>query len=340
MPKISIVILNWNGRKYLEKFLPTVVKYSLDTAEVIVADNASSDDSVDYLKKNFTDIRIIQNNSNGGFAKGYNDALAQVEADYYILLNSDVEVTENWITPVIELMESNKNIASCQPKILSYHEPEKFEYAGAGGGFLDKYGYPFCRGRLFQTIEKDTGQFDDSIEIFWASGACMFIRADLFHNSGGLDNDFFAHMEEIDLCWRLKNEGYKIMYCPQSVVYHVGGGTLPKSSSRKTYFNFRNNSLLLYKNLPSKKLYKILIARLFLDGIAAFKFLLEGGWKDFYAVFRAHISFYKNFYKTRNKRKKLKQNQVSEIYNSNIAVDYFIRKIKHFSDLDHLKFSK
>lgn len=340
LPKVAVVILNWNGKKFLEKFLPAVVKHSLDTSEVIVADNASSDDSVDFLKTNFPDVRIIQNSSNGGFAKGYNDALAQVESDYYVLLNSDIEVTENWITPIIELMESDKNIAACQPKILSYHEPEKFEYAGAGGGFIDKYGYPFCRGRLFQTIEKDTGQFDDTIEIFWASGACMFVRAELFHKSGGFDNDFFAHMEEIDLCWRLKNNGYKIMYCPASVVYHVGGGTLPKSSSRKTYFNFRNNSLLLYKNLPSNRLAKVFIARLFLDGIAGFKFFLEGGFKDLLAVFRARLSLSKNFIKTRNKRKKLKQNQVSEIYNSNIAVDYFIKRKKHFSDLNPSKFSK
>ena len=340
MPKVAIVILNWNGEKFLKKFLPIVIQHSIDTAEIIVADNASSDDSVAFLNKNFPEIRIIQNNSNGGFAKGYNDALAHVNADYYILLNSDVEVTKNWITPIIELMESNKNIAACQPKILSYHEPEKFEYAGAGGGFLDKYGYPFCRGRLFQTLEKDNGQFDDTIEIFWATGACMFVRAELYHKAGGLDNDFFAHMEEIDLCWRLKNDGYKIMYCPKSVVYHVGGGTLPKSSSRKTYYNFRNNALLLFKNLPSNKLLFILFSRLFLDGIAAIKFLIEGGWKDLYAVFRAHLSFYKNFCKTKKKRKKLKQNQVSGIYNSNIAIDYFIRKKKHFSNLNPSKFTK
>ncbi len=340
MSKVAVVILNWNGIKFLKEFLPTVIKFSFDTAEVIVADNYSDDNSVNFLRENFPEVRIIQNKSNGGFAKGYNDALAQVEADYYILLNSDVEVTKNWISPIIKLMESDKNIASCQPKILSYHKPENFEYAGAGGGFIDKYGYPFCRGRLFQTIEKDMGQFDDTIEIFWASGACMFIRADLFHSSGGLDNDFFAHMEEIDLCWRLKNEGYKIMYCPQSVVYHVGGGTLPKSSSRKTYFNFRNNALLLFKNLPSDKLFFILFSRLFLDGIAAFKFLIEGGWKDLYAVFRAHLSFYKNFNKTRNKRNKINQKNVSDIYNSNIAIDYFIKRKKHFSNLDTLKFSK
>lgn len=248
MKKTAVVILNWNGRKFLKKFLPDVIKFSKKDAEVIVADNASTDDSVAVLKADFPEIRIIENKSNGGFAKGYNQALKLIDAEYYILLNSDIEVTENWINPVIELMESDKNIAACQPKIRSYHEKEKFEYAGAAGGFIDKFGYPFCRGRIFQSLEEDKGQYDDTVEIFWATGAALFIRAELYHKLGGMDDDFFAHMEEIDLCWRLKNEGYKIMYCPKSTVYHVGGGTLPTSSSWKTYLNFRNNFFLIYKN--------------------------------------------------------------------------------------------
>jgi len=336
--RVAVVILNWNGKKFLEKFLPSLLANSSDQAEIIVADNASSDDSVEYLKSNFRDIRIIQHNKNFGFAKGYNLALTQVEADYYVLLNSDIEVTPNWIQPVIELMESDSSIAACQPKIRSYSEPQKFEYAGAAGGFIDKYGYPFCRGRMFLSIEEDDGQYDDTIEIFWATGACMFVRAGLFHQFGGLDEDFFAHMEEIDFCWRLKNEGYKIMYCPSSVVYHIGGGTLPKISWRKTYLNFRNNCILLYKNLPDNLLLEVFAKRLFLDGIAAMKFLITAGFKDFFAVSKAHFSFYGSLGKTREKRKKLKQGQVNNIYQKNIVFDYYLRGKKKFSDLDPKKF--
>jgi hypothetical protein len=275
---IAVVILNWNGRKYLEQFLPPLVQHSRDEAEIIVADNASSDDSVAFLREHYPSIRIISNPSNEGFSRGYNLALKQVEADYYVLLNSDIEVTPNWIRPVIDLMEKDRSVAACQPKILSFYERTKFEYAGAAGGFIDKYGYPFCRGRIFQSLEEDNGQYNDAIEIFWATGACMFVRADLFHQSGGLDEDFFAHMEEIDLCWRLKNEGYRIMYCPDSTVYHIGGGTLPKISWRKTYFNFRNNFYLLYKNLPDNLVNEVFAKRLVLDGIAAMKFLFTAGF--------------------------------------------------------------
>ena len=303
--RVAVVILNWNGKKFFEKFLPSLLENSSNKADIIVADNASSDGSADYLKSNFPAVRIIQHDKNFGFAKGYNLALAQVEADYYILLNSDIEVTPNWIQPVIDLMESDASIAACQPKIRSYDEPQKFEYAGAAGGFIDKYGYPFCRGRMFLSIEEDDGQYDDTIEIFWATGACMFVRASLFHKFGGLDEDFFAHMEEIDFCWRLKNEGYKIMYCPQSVVYHIGGGTLPKISWRKTYLNFRNNCILLYKNLPDNLLLEVFAKRLVLDGIAAMKFLITAGFKDFFAVSKAHFSFYSSLSKTRQKRKKI-----------------------------------
>ena len=340
MKKTAVVILNWNGREFLKKFLPTVIKYSSNDAEIIVADNASTDDSIEVLKSEFPEIKIIQNKTNGGFASGYNEALKQVEAEFYILLNSDIEVTENWINPIVEMMEKDLQIAVCQPKIRAYHEPEKFEYAGAAGGFLDKYGYPFCRGRIFQSLEIDNGQYNDAIEIFWASGAAFFVRADLYHKLGGLDDDFFAHMEEIDLCWRFKNEGYKIMYCPNSIVFHVGGGTLPKTSSRKTYFNFRNNFFLMYKNLPKQRILKTILARLFLDAVAAFKFLVQGGIADAWAVARAHFSFYKNFDKLKQKRRQINQIKVSCMYNSNIAFDHFLWRKKYFPQLHANKFSK
>jgi hypothetical protein len=332
--RVAVVILNWNGRRFLERFLPSLLANSSKDAEIIVADNASSDDSVSFLKVNYPGIRIIQHDKNFGFAKGYNLALAQVEADYYVLLNSDIEVTPGWIEPVIKLMESDTAIAACQPKIRSFSEPGKFEYAGAAGGFIDKYGYPFCRGRMFLSIEEDTGQYDDICEIFWATGACMFVRADIYQRTGGLDDDFFAHMEEIDFCWRLKNEGYRIMYCPFSVVYHIGGGTLPKASWRKTYLNFRNNCILLYKNLPDNLLADVFAKRLFLDGIAALKFLVTAGFKDFFAVSKAHLSFYRSLGKTRQKRKKLKQGQVTNIYQKNIVFEYYLRGKKKFTDLD------
>ncbi len=333
MSKTAVVILNYNGRSFLERFLPVVLAATANDAEVIIADNASTDDSFAFMQTHFPGVRVIQNPNNGGFSTGYNQALRQIEADYYVLLNSDIEVTPGWVKPVIDLMESDQNIAACQPKILSYHQKTHFEYAGAGGGFIDKYGYPFCRGRLFQTLEEDKGQYNDTIEVFWASGACMFVRAELYHAAGGLDDTFFAHMEEIDICWRLKNQGYKIMYCPQSVVYHVGGGTLPKISSRKTYLNFRNNLSLLYKNLPADLLPYIIISRLFLDGIASFKFLFEGGVADFFAVMRAHLHFYRKLPYLRKKRKEQLPKMVTQIYSRNIVMDYFVKKHRHFTDL-------
>jgi GT2 family glycosyltransferase len=339
VPKVAVVILNWNGKSFLEKFLSLVLKYSQGDAEVIVADNASSDGSVDFLQHEFPSVKIIENKVNGGFAKGYNDALALVEADYYVLLNSDIEVTENWIQPVIDLMEYRPDVGACQPKIRAFHQQDEFEYAGAAGGFIDKYGYPFCRGRLFQSLEKDLGQYDDVKEIFWATGACLFVRAKLYHKLGGLDEDFFAHMEEIDFCWRLKSSGYKVMYCPDSTIYHIGGGTLPKKSSKKTYLNFRNNSYLMYKNLPKNRLMRVFIARTFLDAIAAIKFLLEGGFGDFTAVIKAHLHFWYNYRKFRKKRKAIVQKKSTQIYQSNIVFDYFLGKKKKFSDLDSKKFS-
>jgi len=334
LARIAVVILNWNGREFLRKFLPFVIANSHALAEVIVADNASTDSSIEFLQNNFPEIRIITNRTNGGFARGYNEALAEVNADYFVLLNSDIEVTPNWIEPVIKLMESDNTIAACQPKLRSYYEREKFEYAGAAGGFIDEYGYPFCRGRIFQHIETDTGQYNDEAEIFWATGACMFVRADLYKQFGGLDEDFFAHMEEIDFCWRLKNGGYKIMYCPDSVVYHVGGGTLPKKSSQKTYLNFRNNISLLYKNLPSHLLFPVFAVRFPLDAVAAFKFLLDGGFGDFYAVLRAHIYFYTHFQSIHRKRKQFTKSMVHGIYKGNLVKEYYLNKKRLFSQLD------
>jgi GT2 family glycosyltransferase len=337
--KTAVVILNWNGKNFLEKFLPSVLKHSLGHADVIVADNASTDYSVEYLKSTFPEVKIIQNPMNGGFAKGYNDALAQVEAEYYILLNSDIEVTENWIQPVIEILESNQDVIACQPTIRSFHQPEKFEYAGAAGGFIDAYGYPFCRGRIFQNLEDDFGQYNEPMEVFWATGACLFVKADKFRELGGFDADFFAHMEEIDFCWRARHAGYKIMVCPDSKVFHVGGGTLPKQSSFKTYLNMRNNISMLYKNLPPQRLLPVLLLRLVLDGVAAFKFLADGGFADFWAVVRAHMSFYRRFGDHNKKRKLIRHKNVACIYQRNIVIDHFLLGKKKFSDLSSHKFS-
>jgi len=319
-----------------------VIRHSSSDAEVIVADNNSDDESVAWMKEKYPDVRLIQNPTNDGFATGYNLALKQIEADYYVLLNSDIEVSENWIKPVTDLMDSDHKIAACQPKILSQSDNyrDEFEYAGAAGGFIDKYGYPFCRGRLFQHLEKDHGQYDDKVEVFWASGACMFVRADLYHQHNGLDDDFFAHMEEIDLCWRLKNNGYKIMYCGASTVYHVGGGTLPKKYPKKTYLNFRNNLTLLFKNLPKNRLLKVYLARIFLDSIAAFKFLIGGSFLSFIAVTRAHFSFLRTYSKTMQKRKQTRHDPVSCVYKGNIALDHFVSGKNLFSDLPADKFSK
>jgi len=269
--KTAVVVLNWNGKAWLEKFLPNLVKHSQE-ATVFVADNASTDDSVDFVKNNFPTVKIIINASNGGYAKGYNYALKKIDAQYFVLINSDIEVTEGWLSPIIYLMDSDKNIAACQPKLLDYKERNSFEYAGASGGFIDNLGYPFCRGRIFDNLEQDKGQYNDAIEVFWATGACLFVRASHFIDIGGLDEDFFAHQEEIDLCWRLKNKGYKIMVQPKSIVFHVGGGTLNSGSPFKTHLNFRNNLFMLFKNLPASSLFTTIPIRLVLDGVAALTF--------------------------------------------------------------------
>jgi GT2 family glycosyltransferase len=340
MASVAVVILNWNGKRFLEQFIPPLLEHTGNDAEIIVADNASTDDSVAFMEKTHPGIRLIRNTRNGGYAGGYNEALKQIEADFYVLLNSDIEVTPGWIKPIVALMESDPNIGACQPKIRSYYKRNEFEYAGASGGFIDEYGYPFCRGRIFQTLEEDHGQYDSVTEISWATGACMFVRSNLFHQLGGLDEDFFAHMEEIDFCWRLHNYGYRVMVCPQSVVYHIGGGTLPKTSGRKTYLNFRNNAMLLYKNLPSNFLVKIFAARLFLDGIAAMKFLFSAGFKDFWAVARAHFSFYRAIPELQRKRKQLPHGSMKMMYKRNIVAEYYLRGKKHFSQLNPSRFFK
>jgi len=340
MLKVAVVILNWNGRKFLEEFLPSVVQYLPEYAQIIVADNDSSDDSLDFLNKNYPKIRIVQNKENGGYAKGYNDALQNINAQYYVLLNSDIEVTRDWIEPIINFMDKNPKVAACQPKILSFHQKTHFEYAGAGGGFIDKYGYPFCRGRIFQEIEEDKGQYNDVKEVFWASGACMFVKANIYHELQGLDADFFAHMEEIDFCWRAKNNDYQIYYHPKSVVYHVGGGTLPKGNPRKTYLNFRNNFFLLYKNVESKNLFFVFVWRLLLDGVAGVKFLIDGSLQDALAVVKAHFHFYAALSSLKNKRRLLKQKPVGQVYQRNIVYEHFIKKLKNFSSLNDKRFSK
>ena len=327
MDKIAVVILNWNGKSFLEKFLPSVITHS-PNATIIIADNNSSDDSVSFLQANYPSLRIIHIPTNEGYSKGYNTALRQVKAEYYVLLNSDIEVTTNWIEPIVTLMDNDQSIAACQPKILDYNNKNKFEYAGAAGGYLDYLGYPFCRGRLFNTLEKDEGQYNDNKEIFWATGASMFVRANHFHTIGGLDDDFFAHLEEIDLCWRLKSAGFKIFYCGESTIYHVGGGTLNKINPRKTYLNFRNSLFMLSKNLTPGVLILTIMARLILDGIAGTKFLLEGSGKHTLAVIRAHFSFYASIPLLYKKRREITQKNLTfkEVYQNSIIVDYYLKK--------------
>lgn len=330
----AVVILNWNGKKMLERFLPSVTACTTGDAEVIVADNGSTDDSLDFVRAHYPGMRIIELDKNYGFAGGYNRALEQVEADYFVLLNDDVEVTPGWVEPVIQQMQQHPEMAICQPKLLMYDQRDTFEYAGGAGGFIDKYGYPFCRGRMFTTLEKDHGQYDNPSDIFWASGAAMFVRADVWRQLGGLDNDFFAHMEEIDFCWRAKNAGYRVAFCPQSVVYHVGGGTLPKSNPRKTYLNFRNNMALLYKNLPKQRLAWVLYCRIVLDYVAAFKFLFERKPKEFSAVIDAHKAFYKWLPDLKRKRSSLIQRKnIKEMYQGLLLIDYYLLQRKSFNDL-------
>ncbi|MCB2410642.1 glycosyltransferase family 2 protein [Hymenobacter lucidus] len=342
---VAVVILNWNGQQFLQQFLPAVLAHS-DGARIIVADNASSDDSLALLRREFPTVEIIQNPDNLGFCEGYNLALQQVQAKYYMLLNSDVEVTPGWLLPLRELLETHAQIAACQPKIRQYSpdaaQRELFEYAGAGGGYLDRLGYPFCRGRLFDTLETDLGQYDDPRPVAWATGACMLVRAASWHRMGGLEPAFFAHMEEIDLCWRLWNVGQEVWYHGSSTVYHVGGGTLHKSNPRKTYLNFRNGLALVYKNVAEAELSGVLVTRLLLDWVAALRFLVQGNTGDTKAILRAHRDFFRKrrYWKQRRQEnpQKLRTNQRPGVYQGSLVWAYFANEIRAFSQLDPQEF--
>jgi len=336
--KIAIVILNWNGARLLQQFLPSVIKFSNgDSTELIVADNGSTDDSLVVLASEFPEVKVLDLRQNYGFARGYNEALKQVEADYLVILNSDVEVTDGWLNSPIRLMEADETIAAVQPKILSYHQKTHFEYAGAAGGFIDRFGYPFCRGRIFDEVEPDNGQYDTITDVFWATGACMFVRAKSFHEAGGFDADFWAHMEEIDLCWRLKNRGYRIVFTPESAVYHVGGGTLSYDNPHKLYLNFRNNLWLLYKNLPSNQLLTTLFIRMVLDGVAAFKLLAELNLNGIRSVLKAHFHFYKSLPELHRKRILTRPGKGKtlplEILRKSIVFQFYFRKRKSFNEI-------
>jgi GT2 family glycosyltransferase len=332
--KTAVVVLNWNGKDWLGKFLPTLVRYCAE-ATVFVADNGSEDDSKSFLAQEFPAVKVIANKENLGFAGGYNKALKQIDSEYLVLINSDIEVTEGWLSPVINLMDSDKNISACQPKLLDYNNRSKFEYAGASGGFIDNLGYPFCRGRIFDDLEQDKGQYNNAIEVFWATGACICLRTDAFWEVGGFDEDFFAHQEEIDLCWRLKNKGYTIMVQPKSVVYHVGGGTLNSGSPFKTHLNFRNNLKMLFKNLPLPSLFMVIPMRLLLDGLAAFTFLNKPkGIHHLFAIIKAHFTFYFAIPGLIAKRQKItqKNNLVGKMRKS-ILVKSKLKGIRSFSNL-------
>lgn len=335
-PRVAIVILNWNGKHFLEQFLPSVCASEYPNREIYVADNASTDGSLKFLHETFPQVEVIENQENVGFAAGYNQALEQIDADYYILLNQDVAVEAGWIEPVIQLMESDKKIAACQPKIRSWKQKDHFEYAGASGGWIDHLGYTFCRGRIFDTIELDEGQYDTPQKVFWATGAALFIRANLYHEAGRLDPDFFAHMEEIDLCWRLQRMGYEIWCCPQSVVYHVGGGSLEQGSPRKIFLNFRNNLIMMYKNLNPEERFRILLIRLMLDGVAALKSISEGKFYEFNSILKSHWAYYQWRFKKKQRSKKIPYRSLKElagVYKKSIVWRFFIRKKKTFSSL-------
>jgi len=336
--KIAIVILNWNGAKLLQQFLPSIIEFSKgDSTDIVLADNGSTDDSLQILQNQFPEVKILDLKQNYGFARGYNEALKQTDAEYFVILNSDVEVTSGWLDEPIRLMENDSSIAAVQPKILSYHQKTHFEYAGAAGGFIDRFGYPFCRGRIFNEVEEDRGQYNDSCDIFWATGACMFVRAKCFHEVGGFDADFWAHMEEIDLCWRLKNRGYRIVYTSESTVYHVGGGTLSYDNPRKLYLNFRNNLWLLYKNLPLGQLFPIIFIRMALDGIAAVKLLAEFNLNGILSVLKAHFHFYRSIPSLNRKRKQARQaghlSAPAEKIHRSIVFQFYIRNRKTYSAL-------
>ena len=334
--KVAVVILNYNGASMLAKFLPSVIEYS-PGADIVVADNASTDDSVAVLRESFPAVRLIQLDKNYGFADGYNKALEQVDAEYFLLLNSDVEVSDGWLEPLLSFMEQTPTAVACQPKILAYNNKTSFEYAGAAGGFIDRYGYPYCRGRLFDTIEEDNGQYNDVCRVFWATGAAMMVRSIAFRKAGGFDGRFFAHMEELDLCWRMLARGGEINVVPQSRVYHVGGATLNKSNPRKTFLNFRNNLLMLYKNLPDNELRGVMRMRAVLDYVAALKFLLTGAWGDFKAVIRAR----REYKRMRGEYRMVREQNlaatvvpvIKERFRFSLLWQYYLKGKKYFSQL-------
>ena len=338
MSKTAVVILNWNGIAYLKEFLPSLLSYtSIPDVELVVADNASSDGSVEFLKAQYAEIKVVKLDKNYGFTGGYNRALAQLNADYFMILNSDIEVTEGWIQPLIALMDQQADVAACSPLLLDYNRKEKYEYAGAAGGYIDRYGYTFCRGRIFDKQEEIQSAYNKATDVFWTTGACMLVRAEMFQKAGGFDENFFAHMEEVDLCWRWKNMGYKLKVLPDSKVYHVGGGTLPKSNPFKTYLNFRNNLFLLYKNLPENKMSKVLFTRILLDYLSVIRFLATFSFKDIGAIIKAHRHFqrkkvdYIDFRESQHSQ--IVKSDHEERYSHSIVLDYFLLGRRRFSQL-------
>jgi len=339
MIKTAVVILNWNGIGWLQKFLETAVRFSKRSdTELYLADNGSTDGSAEWVSQNFRDVRTIRFDSNHGFAGGYNLALKQIDARYFVLLNSDAEVTEGWLDPMIKHLDQNPDVAACQPKIRSFLNRDHFEYAGAAGGFIDKFGYTFCRGRIFEHVEKDNGQYDNETDIFWSSGACMMIRSEAWEKCGGFDGNFFAHMEEVDLCWRFHLSGYRVSFIPGSTVYHAGGGALPYNSKLKTYLNFRNNLYLLYKNLPDKNLHRTIFIRKILDGVAAIVFIFRGRPGNAKSVWKAHIDYYKNLKSLKTGRRSVKNLTINKseglMVNKSIVFRFYIKGQKTFSSLN------
>lgn len=334
----SVVILNWNGEKYLRQFLPILIKHTnIANVEIVVADNGSTDNSLEILKKDFPTVKTLVFDKNYGYAGGYNKALELLTSDYFVLLNSDVEVTSGWLEPLLDYMQTNDEVAACQPKILAYQNRTLFEHAGASGGFIDRYGFPFCRGRIFDTVEKDNAQYDEIEDIFWATGACMMVRSSLYKKVGGLDKEFFAHMEEIDLCWRFKSRGYRVCCIPQSTVFHIGGGTLDTDNPHKTYLNFRNNLLMIYKNVPNNLLQYTLTSRLLFDYLAVFKFFISGKIQNALSILKARTDFTTLQADFEDKRKEnilfTTKDIIPEIYQRSIVIDYYFKRKKTFTSL-------
>lgn len=332
--KTAVVILNWNGKELLAQFLPNMIKYTDNDVDIYIADNASTDESIAYVETNFPKIKVINNSSNGGFAKGYNDALQHVDADIYALVNSDIEVTKNWMRPILSEFKNSKHTAVIQPKIKDFKNKEKFEYAGAAGGFIDFFGYPFCRGRIFSVLENDTQQYNDSTEIFWASGACFFIRAKVYHDLGGFDEQYFAHQEEIDLCWQIQNKEHTVKYIGASTVYHIGGATLDEASPRKTFLNFRNSLFSIIKNIPKRYLFVVILSRMLLDGLAGVKFIFELKPIHTWAIIKAHFSFYYHLPNMLKKRSLIAHKKMIYYRAKSIVWQHFILGRNNFEQID------